>query len=92
MVVSNVVEPKVFGRSMELHPVVVLLSFAFWGALWGVMGCVLSIPLTVTIRIVWTHWRAKVRTSSVSMGIGGDDDAASLRELESDMASIRHDQ
>ena len=56
--VSNVIEPKVFGRSMEMHPVVVLLSLAFWGALWGVMGCLLSIPLTVTMRIVLSHWKA----------------------------------
>lgn len=55
---SNVIEPKVFGRSMEMHPVVVLLSLAFWGALWGVMGCLLSIPLTVTMRIVFSHWKA----------------------------------
>jgi len=58
MLVSNVIEPKVFGRSMEMHPVVVLLSLAFWGALWGVMGCLLSIPLTVTMRIVFSHWKA----------------------------------
>eukprot|EP00966_Prymnesium_polylepis_P312050 7210317-Prymnesium_polylepis.2 len=43
---------------MEMHPVVVLLSLAFWGALWGVMGCLLSIPLTVTMRIVFSHWKA----------------------------------
>ena len=74
LVVSNVVEPKVFGQSMELHPVVVLLSFAFWGALWGVMGCLLSIPLTVSIRIVWSHWRAsaEARNNGSTAGDGGE--------------------
>lgn len=58
MVVANYIEPKVFGRTMELHPVVVLLSLAFWGALWGVMGCLLAIPLTIALRIVFAHWRS----------------------------------
>ena len=35
MLVGNVIEPKVFGSRMELHPIVVLLSLAFWGSLWG---------------------------------------------------------
>lgn len=61
--VSNVIEPSLFGRSMEMHPVVVLLSLAFWGALWGVFGCLLSIPLTVTMRIVFSHWRASANAS-----------------------------
>lgn len=47
MVVGNVVEPKWFGHSLELHPVVVLLALAFWFAIWGVPGtqcCTCAFP------------------------------------------------
>ena len=49
--VGNLIEPKLFGSSMELHPVIVLFALAFWGALWGISGAILSVPLTATCRI-----------------------------------------
>lgn len=44
-----------FGHSLELHPVIVLLSLAFWFALWGVVGAILSIPVTAVLRIALSH-------------------------------------
>jgi hypothetical protein len=46
---------QIFGRSLELHPVVVLMALAFWFAIWGVVGAILSIPVTAIIRIVLSH-------------------------------------
>ena len=40
-VVGNIIEPKVFGSHMELHPVVVILSLSFWFTIWGVSGAIL---------------------------------------------------
>lgn len=51
-IVGNFVEPAVFGRSMELHPLVVLLSLALWYSLWGVPGAILAVPLAAVFRIV----------------------------------------
>ena len=56
-VVGNFIEPKVFGHSMELHPVMVLFSLAFWAALWGISGAILSVPLTATCRIALSAMR-----------------------------------
>lgn len=50
--IGNGLEPKLMGEGMKLHPVVVLLALAFWGLLWGVIGMVLSVPLTATLRII----------------------------------------
>jgi hypothetical protein len=50
--VGNFLEPLVFGSSMELHPVIVLLSLALWFALWGVPGAILAVPITAVLRIV----------------------------------------
>ncbi|CAM9762532.1 unnamed protein product [Discosporangium mesarthrocarpum] len=55
MVVGNCVEPGLFGETFELSPVVVLLSLAFWGSLWGIPGMVLAVPLIVIARIVCAH-------------------------------------
>ena len=45
--VSHVVQPRMQGQSLNLDPIVVLLSLAFWGFLWGVTGAFLSTPLAV---------------------------------------------
>ncbi|MHC4959387.1 MAG: AI-2E family transporter [Planctomycetota bacterium] len=50
--VGNVIEPKMLGSAVDLHPVTVLLSLIFWGLIWGFVGMVLSVPLTTTIKIV----------------------------------------
>jgi len=54
-VMGNVLEPILFGHSLELHPVVVLLSLMLWGTLWGVPGLVLAVPLTAVARIHLAH-------------------------------------
>ncbi len=50
-VIGNLVEPKVFGETLDMNPVVVLLSLLVWGALWGVVGMVLAVPITATLTI-----------------------------------------
>ncbi|AQT70291.1 Transport of quorum-sensing signal protein [Anaerohalosphaera lusitana] len=52
MTVGNVIEPKLLGRGLDLHPVTVLMALAFWGLLWGVAGMFLAVPITAVIRIV----------------------------------------
>lgn len=51
-VVGNVLQPRMQRDSLNIDPVVVLLSLAFWGAIWGIPGMFLSTPLTVTGIIV----------------------------------------
>lgn len=52
LVLSNVIEPKVFGQSLNLSPIVLMLSLSVWGALWGMIGMILCIPIMVSIMIV----------------------------------------
>jgi predicted PurR-regulated permease PerM len=49
-VVGNLLEPFLMGRPLGLSPLAVLMSLAFWGWVWGPIGMVLSVPLTLVIK------------------------------------------
>ena len=49
---GNVVEARVMGTSLDMSPLLVLLSLIFWGWLWGVWGMVLAVPITSMIKII----------------------------------------
>ncbi len=50
--VGNFVQPRLTGDSLNLSAVVVLLSLALWGSIWGIVGAFLSAPLTTMIMLV----------------------------------------
>jgi AI-2 transport protein TqsA len=54
-IVGNFVEPKVLGRSMQLHPLVVLLALMFWGVLWGPIGVLLATPITGVLALLSSY-------------------------------------
>ena len=52
---GQVVEPLVYGHSTGLSPVSVVLSAIFWGWLWGPVGLILSMPLTLCLVVMGRH-------------------------------------
>jgi AI-2 transport protein TqsA len=67
-VIGYLLEPRLFGSLLELHPITVLGSLIFWGMLWGVMGMVLAAPITAVIRIVLDHIDATRPVANVLAG------------------------
>lgn len=55
MVIGNVIEPRVMGNRLGLSALVVFLSLIFWSWVWGPIGMLLSVPLTVVVKIVFEH-------------------------------------
>ncbi|MFY0651929.1 MAG: AI-2E family transporter [Cyclobacteriaceae bacterium] len=53
VIIGNVVEPKLMGDSLNISSLVVILSLTIWGSIWGIMGMVLSVPITVMMIIVF---------------------------------------
>ena len=63
ILVGNVLQPRMQGESLNIDPVVVLLSLGLWGVLLGPVGALLSTPLTVTAMVILaqfprTKWMA----------------------------------
>lgn len=55
-VVANVIEPKIMGNSLNISPLVVILSLIVWGGIWGIVGMFLSVPLTVMIIVIFAQF------------------------------------
>lgn len=49
---GNIVEPKIFGNTLNLSPILILFSLIFWGYLWGIVGMFLAVPIMSMIKII----------------------------------------
>ncbi|MCB0429775.1 MAG: AI-2E family transporter [Flavobacteriales bacterium] len=56
LLVGNVLEPKLMGNSLNISPLVTILSLSFWGAIWGITGMIMSVPITVILVLVFAHF------------------------------------
>jgi AI-2 transport protein TqsA len=71
VIIGNVVYPRMQGRSLNIDPVMVLLSLAFWSAIWGLTGAFLSTPLTVMVMVILAQFDGS-RWISVILSADGD--------------------
>jgi predicted PurR-regulated permease PerM len=69
MVMGNVIEPKLVGDSLNLSPVVILLSLVFFGWMWGITGALLSVPIVAAIKIFCENIEG-LKPISILMGSG----------------------
>lgn len=52
VLIGNIIEPKLMGERMDLHPVTVLVFLLFWGLVWGIPGMFLAVPITAIVKMV----------------------------------------
>ncbi len=70
-VVGNILLPRMQGDSLNMDPLIVLLSLAFWGAIWGLPGMFLSTPLTVLVMVILAQFEGS-RWIAVLLSADGD--------------------
>lgn len=69
VVVGNFVEPKLMGTRLNISPLVVILSLALWGSIWGVAGMFLCVPLTVILMIAFAYFE---KTRPIAILLSGN--------------------
>jgi predicted PurR-regulated permease PerM len=55
LVLGNIVEPALMGRGLRMSPLSIFLALIFWGWVWGPLGMILSVPLTVSLKILFEN-------------------------------------
>jgi AI-2 transport protein TqsA len=55
----NVFEPNILGKRLNLNPLLILFSVLIWGYIWGIIGMLLSVPLTAVIKIIVANSRSQ---------------------------------
>lgn len=82
-VTGNFIQPRMQGDNQNIDPVVVLLSLALWGHLWGVVGMFLSTPLAVMAMAVLAEFKGSRWMAILLSGDGepyaDEDQAAAAR-------------
>ena len=58
MLMGNVIEPRIMAFRLNLSPLLILVSLIFWGWLWGLLGMMLAVPLTATLKIIIENLQA----------------------------------
>lgn len=71
ILVGNVIEPRITGKSLNLSPVIIVLALSVWGSIWGVTGMILSVPIMVMAMIVLAQF-PRTRPLAVLMSQSGE--------------------
>jgi predicted PurR-regulated permease PerM len=75
-----VIFPRLIGRGVEVHPVVVMLAVLSGAELGGVIGVFLSVPVAALLIVCWRHWRDLQQDRSLALP-GADAGGVAHREL-----------
>ena len=68
-VVGNILEPRLMSRSLNLSTLVVFLSLIFWSSLFGPVGAILCIPLTISLKFAF---ESDERTKWIAVLLGSE--------------------
>ncbi|MEM9987474.1 MAG: AI-2E family transporter [Bacteroidota bacterium] len=56
LLIGNVLEPRIMGKSLNLSPLVTILALVVWGVIWGITCMLLSTPITVIMVIIFSQF------------------------------------
>lgn len=71
LILNNLAQPALMGRSLNLSPFIILVALAVWGTIWGITGAILCIPITVTLTIIFANFEV-TRPVAVFLSLDGE--------------------
>ncbi|MDD2871088.1 MAG: AI-2E family transporter [Candidatus Gracilibacteria bacterium] len=81
VLMGNIIEPKYMGNKLNLSPLVIILSLGFWGAIWGIVGMLLSVPIMVIVNIILSKIPA-TRSIAILLSERGELDVDGVEKIE----------
>ena len=84
-VIGNVVQPRLAGRMLNMSGFVVILSLFVWGAIWGIAGMFLAVPITAIMIIVMANFQA-TRPVAILMSQSGTVDVMEEKTAKAESA------
>lgn len=75
VVIGSILEPSLMGRKLGLSTLVVFLSLVFWGWVLGPVGMILSVPLTMTLKLAMEN-NPNTRAISIMLGSANESSVA----------------
>lgn len=75
VIMGGVLEPIFMGKTFSINVITILVMLMFWGYIWGIPGLIMSIPLTVFIRIILEQFH---KTRMIADLIAGPDQDINL--------------
>lgn len=70
-VIGNILEPKIMGDRLDMHPVTILFALIFWSTIWGIVGMFLAVPITAVIQIILQKIDITAPVATLLAGRGG---------------------
>jgi AI-2 transport protein TqsA len=84
-VMSNGIEPRIIGRTLNLSPLVILFSLGLWGSIWGFAGLLLSVPITVSVMIVLSQFHS---TRAIAVMLSDNGQIADIKHPKAPIPAI----
>ncbi len=70
-ITGSILEPRMMGKSLNLSPLVIFFSLAFWGSVWGIMGAFICVPITAIMNIILSKFKS-TRPISIALSAKGE--------------------
>jgi predicted PurR-regulated permease PerM len=62
---GNLLMPRIYGQSLHIHPIPILLAVIVGWGLFGIMGMVLAVPALAVLRVLYDFFSVRLRTRGV---------------------------
>ena len=79
--IGNVLQPRLSAKTLNLSQFVVILSLFVWGAMWGIVGMFLAVPITAILMIVFANFPS-TRVLAAALSESGDVPAQANSTIE----------